>query len=83
MAHELTSNGAEALAAESNRLLDVPGPANLVAIVVNGVVVSAPNVQTVISSGEGTIIRNFDEDSARSLAAELSPSFFLIGLSET
>ena len=74
VAYELTTNGADALAAETNRLLDVPGPANLIAIVVNGVVVSAANVQTVIASGEGTIIGNFDEDRARSLAAELRPS---------
>lgn len=74
VAHELTTKGADALAAETNRLLDVPGPANLIAIVVNGVVVSAANVQTVIASGEGTIIGNFDEDRARSLAAELHPS---------
>jgi preprotein translocase subunit SecD len=73
VAYELTMKGADALAAETDRLLDVPGPVNLIAIMVNGVVVSAANVQTVISSGEGTIIGNFDEDSARSLAAELSP----------
>jgi hypothetical protein len=35
---------------------------------------TAANFQTVISTREGTITDNFDQDIARSLAAELGPS---------
>jgi hypothetical protein len=45
---------------------------------------TAANVQTVISTREGTITGNFDEDIARTLARRRAKSVvFLIGLIET
>ena len=73
VAYELTPGGTDALAAVTSRALDKPAPRNQIAIVVDGVVVSAIAVQAAVTSGEGTITGNFNEDSARSLASELSP----------
>ena len=73
VAYELTPGGTAALAAETSRALDKPPPRSQIAIVLDGVVVSAAAVQTAITSGEGTITGNFTEDSARSLASKLSP----------
>jgi hypothetical protein len=68
---QLTDAAAPDFAQLTERLADVGPPLNQVAIVLNGVVVSAPAVQEPITGGTLQITGSFTQDEAEALAASL------------
>ncbi len=66
------SQGATQFAATTQRLLDLASPKNQFGIVLDGLVISAPVVNTVIPDGNAQITGNFTRASAASLANQLS-----------
>ncbi len=67
----LTSSGAEAFSQLTGRLASLASPANELAIVVDGLVVSAPAVISAIDGGTLRISGNFTEDEATRLADDV------------
>lgn len=72
VSYELNPTGADALAAATRAATTEPSPRDRIAIVVDGIVVSAPQVQTTITSGNGVIDGRFTEQQARALASALT-----------
>jgi preprotein translocase subunit SecD len=72
VSYELSTIGTEALALATRAATTEPSPRDRLAIVVDGVVVSAPEVQTPITSGNGVIDGGFTEQQARALASALT-----------
>lgn len=68
---EFTSAGAATFGDVTSRLVDLPSPQNQFAMVLDGVVISAPAVQTRITGGTAQITGNFTQESAQQLANQL------------
>jgi len=66
------SDGRAAFADATQRLIDLPSPQNQFAIVLDGLVVSAPVVNTPILNGEAQISGSFTRESAATLANQLN-----------
>jgi preprotein translocase subunit SecD len=56
----------------TTRLLDLPTPRNQFAIVLDGLVISAPAVRSIIGNGQAEISGSFTRESAATLARELN-----------
>lgn len=65
---DFDSNGAGQLAEVSGRIVNLPSPQNQFAIVLDGVVVSAPSFQQQILGGSAQITGNFSTQEAQDLA---------------
>jgi len=72
VSYELTPSGADAFAAATKAATTEQSPRDRLAIVVDGIVVSVPQVQTTITSGNGVIDGRFTEQQARALASALT-----------
>lgn len=68
----LNSEGAGIFADTTARLLTLPEPRNQFAIVLDGLVVSAPRVNQIIADGRAEISGNFTRETAATLASQLS-----------
>lgn len=64
--------GKNAFADATTRLKDLPAPQNQFAIVLDGLVVSAPSVSSTIPNGEAMISGSFTRESAATLANQLN-----------
>lgn len=69
---KLDSKGTDQFAETSERLLSLPSPQNQFAIVLDGLVVSAPRINQVIANGQAEISGNFTRESSATLANQLS-----------
>jgi preprotein translocase subunit SecD len=72
--YELTTDGADRFARATQRTVSLPSPRDSIAIVVDGLVVSAPTIGAVISSGRAEITGRFTETEAKALAAQIGGS---------
>jgi len=72
--YRLTPAGAAAFGHATTTAVVERAPRNQIAILVDGVVASAPVVVAPITSGDGEITGNFTEAEARDLAASISPA---------
>jgi preprotein translocase subunit SecD len=72
--YELTPEGATAFAGATTAAVAQPTPRNQVAIVIDGVVVASPVVQSPITGGRGMIAGDYTESVAEALAASISPA---------
>jgi preprotein translocase subunit SecD len=70
----LDADGAATFESATSAAVSAPPPENQIAIVVDGVVVSAPAVQTPITSGQVVVAGNFARRDAEELAAGLEGS---------
>ncbi|MFC5998196.1 protein translocase subunit SecD [Quadrisphaera sp. GCM10027208] len=68
---EFDDEGAEAFRETTERLVTLPPPQNQFAIVLDGLVVSAPRVNEPIPTGQAEISGSFDQESAQTLANQL------------
>ncbi|UER55756.1 protein translocase subunit SecD [Kineosporiaceae bacterium SCSIO 59966] len=68
---EFDGEGAEAFRETTERLVTLPPPQNQFAIVLDGLVVSAPRVNEPIPTGQAEISGSFDQESAQTLANQL------------
>lgn len=66
------AEGRDAFGAATQRLVDLPSPQDQFAIVLDGLVVSAPSVTTPILNGEAQISGSFTRESAATLANQLN-----------
>lgn len=66
------SEGTKAFGEATTRLVNLEAPRNQLAIVLDGRVVSAPTIQTEILDGRAEITGNFTQESAATLANQLS-----------
>ncbi len=66
------SDGTDQFAESSKRLVTLPPPRNQFAMVLDGLVISAPRMQSVINDGQASITGNFTSESANALAKQLS-----------
>lgn len=71
---ELTPTGTTAFRDTTTRLATLDSPLNQLALVRDGVVISAPTVSGPVPAGSVQVSGNFDEESAASLAAHLNGS---------
>ncbi|MDO5727469.1 MAG: protein translocase subunit SecD [Bowdeniella nasicola] len=69
---EFKSDVVQRFADLTSRALSAPAPRNQFAMVLDGLVISAPRVQAAIQDGKTAITGNFDAESARALAKQLS-----------
>jgi preprotein translocase subunit SecD len=72
--YELTPEGATAFADATTAAVAEPAPRNQIAILIDGVVISAPTVQNPITGGRGVIAGDYTESVAEALAASISPT---------
>lgn len=68
----LNAEGTTAFRETSTRLLDLTSPRNQFAIVLDGLVISAPQINSVIPNGKAEISGNFTRESAATLARQLN-----------
>ncbi|WP_228374292.1 protein translocase subunit SecD [Demequina phytophila] len=68
---ELTNDGAKKFADTTGRIKDFESPRDQFAMVLDGVVISAPAVSTTITGGQASITGNFTQESAEQLANQL------------
>lgn len=68
---DLDREGARAFRETTERLVSLPPPQNQFAIVLDGLVVSAPRVNEPIPNGQAQISGSFTQDSAQTLANQL------------
>jgi preprotein translocase subunit SecD len=68
---KLTPEGAKKFEIATKNALHAQPPGNQIAIIVDGRVISAPIVQAPIRNGIGIITGNYDEQRAKTLAAQL------------
>lgn len=68
----LNAEGTTAFRDTSTRLLDLTSPRNQFAIVLDGLVISAPQINSVIPNGKAEISGNFTRESAATLARQLN-----------
>ncbi len=68
---EFDSDAAQAFSELSTRLFGLSGDRNRFAIVLDGLVVSAPGIQEPIPGGQASITGNFTQESAQTLANQL------------
>ncbi len=69
---ELDSEGTAAFRESSTRLVDLESPRNQFAIVLDGLVISAPRINDPITNGQAEISGSFTRDSAATLARQLN-----------
>ncbi|MCV2394534.1 protein translocase subunit SecD [Actinotalea sp. M2MS4P-6] len=69
---ELNAEGTTAFRETSTRLLDLESPRNQFAIVLDGLVISAPRINSVIPNGKAEISGSFTRESAATLARQLN-----------
>ncbi len=69
---KFTPAGATAFADLTGRIAALDAPADQLAVVLDGAVVSHPAVQQAITGGEAVITGSFDADEAKQLAAQLA-----------
>lgn len=69
---EFDSEGTAVFADTTTRLLSLESPRDQFAIVLDGLVISAPAVNTVIPNGQAEISGSFDQKSAATLARQLN-----------
>ncbi|UNX53276.1 protein translocase subunit SecD [Georgenia sp. TF02-10] len=69
---EMDGEGTDTFAELSQRLLDMQPPQNQFAIVLDGLVISAPEMQAAILDGRAQISGSFDRESAATLANQLN-----------
>lgn len=67
-----TNDGADTFQAVSERLVGLPSPQNQFGIVLDGLVISAPSMNAVITNGEAEISGNFTRESSATLASQLN-----------
>jgi preprotein translocase subunit SecD len=70
---ELAPEGATAFADATAAAVVQPTPRNQIAIVIDGVVIASPVVQTTITDGRGVIAGDYTESVAEALAASIGP----------
>ncbi|NRQ32049.1 protein translocase subunit SecD [Nonomuraea sp. NN258] len=68
---DFKSKGANAWAQLTQQAFNSPAPRNQVAVVLDGVVITAPNIMGPIPGGRAEITGNFDQKSATDLAEQL------------
>ncbi len=68
----LNAEGTTAFRETSTRLLDLTSPRNQFAIVLDGLVISAPQINSIIPNGKAEISGNFTRESAATLARQLN-----------
>ena len=68
---ELDGRGADAFAQATERLMSLAAPRNQFAIVLDGLVISAPSVDEVIPNGQAIIRGGFTQEEANTLARQL------------
>jgi preprotein translocase subunit SecD len=71
---ELTPEGATAFAEATTAAVAQPTPRNQIAIVIDGVVIASPVVQSPITGGKGEIVGDYTRSVAEALAASISPT---------
>jgi preprotein translocase subunit SecD len=69
---QFTSKGTTEFAAVSERLVNQPSPLNQFGIVLDGLVISAPQMNSVIADGRAEISGTFTRESAATLAQQLN-----------
>lgn len=69
---DLNSDGARAFRATTERLVSLEQPRNQFAIVLDSLVVSAPSINEPITNGQASISGSFTQESAATLANQLS-----------
>ncbi|WP_286217705.1 protein translocase subunit SecD [Paraoerskovia sediminicola] len=67
-----TNEGTEQFAASTERLFALPAPQNAFAMVLDGLVISAPSVNEPIPNGQAEISGNFTRESSATLANQLN-----------
>lgn len=76
----LTSAGTSAFADVTQRLVTLPSPTNQLAIIVDNVVISNPQVTGAITTGSGRITGSFTEARAKDLATQLNAGALPVNL---
>lgn len=69
---EFTGEGTQAFSESTQRLVTLPTPRDQFAIVLDGLVISAPSVNQPITNGSAEISGNFTRESAATLASQLN-----------
>ena len=69
---DLDGDGAERFADATTAAVAAPEPMNQIAIIVDRVVISSPDVQSAITGGTGVITGGFSEQEAKDLATQLN-----------
>jgi protein-export membrane protein SecD len=72
VAFQLDGEGADAFATATTAALQEPSPRNQIAIALDRTIISNPQVTGAITTGNGQIEGNFNEDSAKQLASLLN-----------
>ncbi|WP_043109954.1 protein translocase subunit SecD [Paraoerskovia marina] len=67
-----TDEGADTFQGVSERLVGLPSPQNQFGIVLDGLVISAPSMNAVITNGQAEISGNFTRESSATLASQLN-----------
>jgi protein-export membrane protein SecD len=78
---DLTKSGSTKFATITSRLVNMPSPQNQLAIVLDGVIQSSPQVQSAITGGNGEITGSFTEKEAKDLAVVLNSGALPVELS--
>lgn len=68
---QFNSEGTDKFAATTTRLVDLEEPRNQFAVVLDGVVITHPQVNVRITNGEASITGNFTQEEAEQLASQL------------
>lgn len=76
---EFDAEGTAAFGAVTQRLFGLTSPLNQFAITLDGLVITAPSTNAVITNGQAQITGNFDQDSATALADQLKYGALPIG----
>lgn len=76
---EFDPTGTEAFGAVTSRLFGLPSPQNQFAITLDGVVITAPSTNAVITNGRAQITGNFTQETATVLADQLKYGALPIG----
>ncbi len=76
---EFDATGTEAFGAVTSRLFGLPSPQNQFAITLDGVVITAPSTNAVITNGRAQITGNFTQETATVLADQLKYGALPIG----
>ena len=79
---DLTKSGSAAFGAVTTQLVSLPAPQNELAIVLDGVVQSAPRVTQAITSGNGEITGSFTEKQAKDLGVVLNSGALPVELTQ-
>lgn len=69
---DFTNEGADTFQSVSERLVTLPSPQNQFGIVLDGLVISAPSMNAVITNGQAEISGNFTRESSATLSSQLN-----------